>query len=53
MSSLVEIGFIGIEPNTLYKMTPAKQGTEGDGKIFTSETGKLLVDEEGKILTGM
>lgn len=50
---MVEIGFIGIEPNTLYKMTSTKQGAESNGKVFTSEVDELLVDEEGKILTGM
>lgn len=53
MSYMVEIGFIGIEPNVLYQMSPAKQEAEGNGKIFTSEIDELLVDEDGKILTGM
>lgn len=49
MHTLVGMGFVGDEPNALYRMTPRGQGGDiiGEGVFFISELGEYFVNENG------
>lgn len=52
MCVLVGIGFIGDDPNVLYRMSPRGQGGDivGEGTFFVSELGECFTDENGMYL---
>lgn len=49
MYTLVGMGFVGDDPNVLYRMSPRKQGGDitGEGVFFISELGEYFVNENG------
>ena len=49
MHTLVGMGFVGDEPNALYRMAPRGQGGNiaGEGVFFVSESGEYFVNENG------